>query len=137
MKSHLFVFAFLMGILVFFSCYKLTESPPLWYDEGIYSQAAANGLGSPSIQVAPGERISTSYLTVGYPLLLPVGLSYRFFGAGVWQGRTVMIVFIVGLGLMAYMLMRRLYSGRVALFSLLLLATFPMLYGNGKTVIGE
>ena len=126
-----------MGILIFFSFYKLTESPPLWYDEGIYTQAAMNGLGAPLLQVAPDELVSTASMTVGYPLLLPVGISYRLFGVGVLQGRAVMALFLLALGLSAYLLLHKLYGARTALFALLLLASFPMLYGNGKTVIGE
>jgi 4-amino-4-deoxy-L-arabinose transferase-like glycosyltransferase len=133
------VFGVGMGILLFFSCYQLTESPPIWFDEGLYTQVGMHiaSHGVQLIQIAPDTFIPTSFITVGYPLLYPLGLAYKFFGTGVLQGRSVMVVFILGLGLVAYALIRQLHGKRMALLALFLLATFPMLYGNGKTVIGE
>jgi 4-amino-4-deoxy-L-arabinose transferase-like glycosyltransferase len=139
LKTHQFFLGLLVGILIFFSCYQLTESPPLWFDEGIYSQVAMNldELGKQVVQVAPEKYVSTSYITVGYPLLAPVAVFYKFFGIGIEEGRAVMVVFIVALALLAYLLIKKLSNEMSALWALALLATFPMLYGNGKTVIGE
>ncbi|MCX6719013.1 MAG: hypothetical protein NTZ38_01410, partial [Candidatus Taylorbacteria bacterium] len=41
-KSVAFLVVLLFAIGIFFSLYKLTESPPVWYDEGMYFQTAAN-----------------------------------------------------------------------------------------------
>jgi len=139
MKSEHWLFVAALALLAFFSLYKLTESPPLWFDEGIYTQAAMNlaqGNGQ-LIQTAPHTFAPSSYLTVGYPLLLPVAISYKLFGVGVVQGRAVMVLFILALGIMAYLLIRKMNSPTPAFLALFLLATYPSLYGDGKTVIGE
>lgn len=125
---------------LFFSFYKLSESPSVWYDEGFYSQVAENvSLGKGSVlQVEPGKTIPASTaVTVGYPLIYPVAASYLLFGVGVLQGRVVMALFILGFLAGSYVLVRRLHGRDTAAFSLLLLATFPVLYGNGKSVLGE
>jgi len=48
-----------------------------------------------------------------------------------------MVVFMVGLILAAYYLVRKLYGDKIAIASSLLLATFPVFYGNGKNILGE
>ncbi|MBI5405865.1 glycosyltransferase family 39 protein [Candidatus Kaiserbacteria bacterium] len=128
-----------VAILLVASTYKLSESPGIWLDEGIYTQLGMNvaQTGQLALQVAPAEFQHSSYISVGYPLIRPLALSYKLFGVGVVQGRAVMVVFILLFALASYWLMRRLYGPWVAAWSLLLLAGFPMLYGNGKSVLGE
>ena len=119
--------------------YHLSESPGIWYDEGFYTQVAMNFAeqGTEELQIAPGQFISAKDVTVGYPLIAPVALSYKIFGVGVLQGRAVMVIFIIAFLLTVYMFVRMLYGSRLAAWSLLLLSTFPQLYGNGKSVLGE
>jgi 4-amino-4-deoxy-L-arabinose transferase-like glycosyltransferase len=93
--------------------------------------------GKQTLQVAPGIFAAASYVTVGYPLTAPVGLSYKLFGHGVPQGRSVMVLFLLGFVVAAYFLTRKLFGKDIAMWTVLLLATFPMLYGNGKAVLGE
>jgi 4-amino-4-deoxy-L-arabinose transferase-like glycosyltransferase len=129
----------LIGIACFFSLYKLTESPPLWYDEGIYDQLALNSaLGhGPTIQVAPGEFVSGAFVTGGYPFIRPIAWTFQLFGIGVFQSRIVMAFFIIAALIGFFFLLRALFGTRSALISLALLGSFPMLYGNGKNVLGE
>lgn len=133
----------LVGIAVVigvsFAFYRLSEAPGIWYDEGFYTQVAMNFAerGAEGLQVAPGEFISAKDVTVGYPLLAPVALSYKLFGVGVLSGRVVMALFIIAFLAAAYAFARMLYGPRLAAWSVLLLATFPQLYGNGKSVLGE
>lgn len=133
----------LVGLAVmiglFFSWYRLTESPGIWYDEGFYTQTAMNlaERGTEGLQTAPGEFISARDVTVGYPLIAPVALSYKMFGVGVFQGRAVMAFFIILFLLASYLFVRVLYGRSLAAWSLALLVTFPELYGNGKSVLGE
>ncbi|MFZ1987937.1 MAG: glycosyltransferase family 39 protein [Minisyncoccia bacterium] len=118
----------------------LSESPAVWYDEGFYMQTAANlaSFGREGIQVAPGVLLPAStYVTVGYPVIAPVAAAYFFFGQSVLVGRTVMVLFLVGFLISAYVLIRRLFGVVPAFAATLLLATFPVLYGNGKAVLGE
>lgn len=126
-------------IAIFFSTYKLSESPGVWYDEGFYDQLAMNeaAYGQIALQVAPQKLVSATYVTVGYPLTYPLALSIKLFGAGVLQTRAVMALYIVAAIAASYILTRMLFGWEAAVLSGLLLATFPLLYGNGKTAIGE
>lgn len=127
------------SITVFFAVYRLEEAPGIWYDEGFYTQVAMNLAreGFEGLQVAPGEFVSAKDVTVGYPLIAPVAFSYDVFGIGVLKGRAVMVIFIIAFMIVAYIFVYLLYGPWFAAWSLLLLATFPELYGNGKSVLGE
>ncbi len=124
---------------LFFATYALTESPAVWYDEGIYLQVARTlaeekVLGLP---VAPHEFISAAHVTVGFPVTFPIATSFKLFGVGVLQARAVMVIFILAFVGAAYMLLRTTVGYRLALLGVGLLASFPLLYGNGKNVLGE
>jgi len=141
-KSYLIEF-FLVGlgiaIIVFVGTYRLSESPRIWYDEGFLTQIAMNlaEYGKQAIQVAPGEFVSTGMVSSGYPLYYPVGTAYKLLGVGVLQGRLAMVVFMISFFLASYIFIRLLFGARYALWMIPLLSTFPMLYGSGKSVLGE
>jgi 4-amino-4-deoxy-L-arabinose transferase-like glycosyltransferase len=124
---------------VFFSTYKLSEAPAIWYDEGFYTQIGANFAeqGEQLIQTAPGVFAPTTYITVGFPLIMPLSAAYTLFGVGVVQGRAVMVLFLLGFIFVSCFLARQLFGKDIAPWTVLLLASFPMLYGNGKPVLGE
>ena len=129
----------LYGILAFFSFNALTESPPTWFDEGIYLQVAMNNAlhGAQEIQLAPNSFASTAFVTGGYPFLKPISWSFSFFSFGVLQARLVMVLFIFACVSAFFFLSRALFGNTIALLTLLLLVTFPPLYGQGKNVLGE
>ena len=131
--------ALILVFVAFFSLYKLTESPPVWYDEGFYHQAAINWLvhGEQGLQVEPGVFASASNSTVGFPLIYPLKVSFGAFGIGVPQTRAVMVIFMLLLVFFSYQLLYRLYGFKMAVWGTALLATFPVFYGNGKSVLGE
>lgn len=126
-------------VTLFFSTYKLTESPPVWYDEGFYVQAAMNLVRHDvwGIQIAPHHFSSLSTVTAGFPLIKPIALAFEACGIGVLQARSVMVVFIVSLIAASFILLKREFGFYSAIGACLLLATFPSLYGDGKTVLGE
>lgn len=132
-------FAVFFALAAFFSLENLTETPPLWYDEGMYTQNALSiaGEGRSAIQTAPGEFESAWSVSGGFPFLYPIALSYALAGSSVLAGRLVMVLFILSLAAAGGALLYRLWGKEAALAGLALLATFPVLYGNGKTVIGE
>lgn len=127
------------SIALFASTYKLSEAPGIWYDEGYYTQIGMNvaAIGKQVLQTEPGVYVPTSYITVGYPLTIPLSISYKIFGVGVLQGRSVMVLFILSFIAASYFLSKKLFGVWPAAYTALLLATFPMLYGNGKSVLGE
>ena len=129
----------LLCITGFYATYHLTESPATWYDEGLYIQVAQSVVehGSQSIQVAPGTNISSGFITGGYPFLLPIALSLKIFGNTLLAARLPMVAFVLlFVGAAFYLLYR--HTGRSnTLLGLALLVTLPLLYGNGKNVLGE
>ncbi|MDO8548114.1 MAG: glycosyltransferase family 39 protein [bacterium] len=129
----------LFVLVIGYSSYKLTESPPTWFDEGLYIQAAQSlaERGVESIQVAPGVFENAGHITGGYPFLAPIALSLSLFGNSLPAARAPMVLFIVLCALAVFLVIYKLHGPRDALYSLLLFATFPLLYGNGKNVLGE
>ena len=132
---------FLLLILTgFFATYKLTESPSVWYDEGIYFQTAANlaqGKGM-NFQFAPGHlEDMMSRFTVSYPFIYPLAAAFKVFGVNILVGRSLMVFFIFALSMCGYFLIRRRFGVNFALGALALIVTFPPLYGNGKSILGE
>lgn len=138
-KASFLVFALGFFILATASFYHLSESPGIWFDEGMYTQVAMNlaTYGVEGIQTAPGEFASAGSVTGGFPFLAPVALSYKFFGIGVMQGRAVMAIFILLFATASFFFIRSLFGTWQGSLALLLLASFAMLYGNGKSVLGE
>lgn len=134
------LFMALMLVVAYFAFERLTETPPIWYDEGIYAQTAQNALqfgGAPRLQVAPGVFESAWNSNGGFPFIYPVALSYALLGESVHSGRAMMALFLIALSAALFVLIKRLHGTRAALASLFLLSTFPVLYGTGKSVLGE
>lgn len=132
--------AVIFALAIFFSLYRLTESPPFWYDEGWYFQSAGNlaNAGAYGIQFSPGEITHVSMLqTVSYPLIYPLALWFKIFGTSVFTGRLFMAIIIILLLAAAYCLSKTLFGWKFAVATLAILTTFPPLYGNGKSVLGE
>ena len=124
--------------VAFLSTYKLTESPPTWMDEGIIIQIAHNVAvhGVYGLQTAPGIFASPAHVSTGFPVILPIVLSFMLFGINLFSARLIMVLFIFGLFILVYLYMRQ-YGTRVAVWSMALLATFAPIYGQGKNVLGE
>ncbi len=129
------------ALLGFLSTYRLTESPPIWFDEGHIVQIAMNAAGhSPHalLQVAPGVYESGAFsATTGYTVTFPVAAAFKLFGMDLLVARSVMVIFILLFAVCAWRLMRYETSPPLAAYSLWLIATFAPLYGNGKNVLGE
>ncbi|MFA6432645.1 MAG: glycosyltransferase family 39 protein [Candidatus Paceibacterota bacterium] len=130
----------LFVLVIFFGFFHLTESPSFMFDEGWYFQTSANlaTTGIDGIQMAPGQiNHITTFLTVGYPLIYPLGLWFKIFSVGIFQARFLMALFLIGFVAASYLLSKKMYGSVVALAVLTMVATFPPLYGNGKSVMGE
>lgn len=132
-------FLFLVSFVSFFSTFKITESPPFWYDEGYFEQIAANlsRTGDFVVQTAPGEFVKPLLISTGYPLLYPVSFVFTLFGEGVLQARLVMAFFLVALVAIFFLFSKRLFGFKVGALASILVASFPPLYGHGKSMLGE
>jgi len=123
----------------FFSFYRLSESPPVWYDEGIFFQAAvnmSNGDGH-SIQIAPNTFIPGQAITTGLTVTYPISLVFRLFGVSLLSARIVMTLYILLTVVLAWRFLSEVAGSRVALYGAALLVSFAPLYGHGKSVMGE
>lgn len=139
-KIEIRILALLLLLTGFFATYKLSESPSVWYDEGIYFQTAASlaqGKGM-NFQFAPGHlEDMMSRFTVSYPFIYPLAIAFKIFGVKVLVGRGLMVFFILLLSMCGYFLIRKRFGVNFALGALALVVTFPPLYGNGKSILGE
>lgn len=138
-KVLIFLTTLLFFVAIFFSTYRLTESPPVWMDEGVIVQTAKNlaEKGVYGLQIAPNKFVSSGFVTTSYPLIYPIALSLKFFGVGILQARIVMVAFILVFFIAAYLLIRKSHGLLPAFFSLALLISFAPVYGHGKNVLGE
>ena len=136
---HYIFFLLLISSTTFFATFRITESPPFWYDEGYFYQIAANlaRVGDFVIQTSPGEFVKPLLISTGYPLLFPVSVVFRIFGEGVLQARLVMAFFILALISIAFFFSQRLFGFKIAALASALMASFPPLYGHGKSMLGE
>ncbi len=118
---------------------NLLDSPRPWFDEGIYLQVAKNVAqeGLWALRVSPHQTVGLEYITVGFPVILPVAFSIRIFGASLLAARSVMLAWIVLGILLAGYLGYRMYGRKAGLASASFLASFGPWYANGKNVMGE
>ena len=143
MRAHYVSFFVVAAFLftLFLSTYKLTESPPTWFDEGIIDQVAMNvALHGPHalLQIAPGQYESAAYTgTTSFPVTFPVAAAFHFFGVHLVVARTVMVVFILLFAVSMWLLARKRGTSLLAAAALWLVITFPPVYANGKNVLGE
>lgn len=126
-------------VVIVAGTYRLSESPAIWFDEGMYTQTALSleRHGTKALQVAPDTFITASSVTGGFSFIAPIALSYKIFGEGVLQGRAVMALFILAFALVSFFFVSTLFGIWQGSWTLLLLSSFSMLYGNGKSVLGE
>lgn len=129
----------ILSVILFFTLFHITESPPFSFDEGWATHIATNisQTGIDGTQFSPGNIEHVSIISVGYPLIYALAFWFKLFGVGVFQARIMMVVYMLAFAIAAFLLLKRLYGNNIALASLAILATFPPLYSFGKNVIGE
>lgn len=130
---------FLLLVALLFGAYKLTESPPTWIDEGMVTQLALNleRHGVIGLQTSPGNFVSGAYISVGFPVTLPLAGVLKLIGEGLLESRMLMVVWILLLVLLVYLYILKEFGIKSAVLAGLLVVTFAPLYGNGKNVLGE
>ncbi len=106
------------GLLFLAGSIHLESFPPLWWDEGWTLTVARNWVERGHYgRLLAGEPIPSG-LEAAFPVTALVGLSFHLLGVGVWQGRMIGLVFMVGALGMMYYLALRLYGHRVAIITL-------------------
>jgi len=139
MKKVILFFTFALAI--FLIVFRFTSTPKVWIDEGLFTEIARNVAfhGVWGIQTDPGEYslMNVSQVSVSYPVILPVALSLKIFGIGIWQARLPMIVYMFILVVLFYLFVKKRFGFYSAILSVLLLLTFSPFYGDGRSVLGE
>ncbi|HEU0046442.1 MAG TPA: glycosyltransferase family 39 protein, partial [Nitrososphaera sp.] len=144
MKHYLRIGAVVLLALVLLrlATVNLESAPPIWWDEGWTMSVARNwierGFYGRLLEGEPAQPGPEAHLTV----TALIALSFRLFGVGVWQARTVGLIFTLGALVVMYFLSKRLYSKRIAVATLAVLffmsprpAFHPFLMG--RQVMGE
>lgn len=126
--------AFLGVLLVL----KPTQVPPLWYDEGFVLSLARNwvALGHYG-HLLLGQPVPAIGSTSGFPVVVPVALSFRLFGIGVWQARLPGIVYTAATLGVLYFLARRLYDRDVAVLTIAVVSLFSYSSGLHPVLVGR
>ena len=127
------------ALVLFFSSYRLFESPETWMDEGLIMQSAQGLLetGKASLPVAPGVFEPAWYITTGFPLTLPLAGVFSVFGVSLEAARLVMLVFLLAFYVVLFIYARQAVGGLAAWLGFFLLVFFAPIYGNGRNVLGE
>lgn len=114
--------------------------PPLWFDEGWVLSVARNWVEHGHYgQLLEGKPASASMLNTGFPAIVPIAVSFKLLGVGIWQGRLPSALFTIGALWFMYLLARGLYGHDVGLATivvLLLLTEIPPVI-IGKQALGE
>ena len=98
---------------------KPSQGAPLWFDEG-WSLVVARTWATTGVYARPllGEPISSVGMAQPPTATLPVGLSFRWFGVGIWQGRLPGLLFTLGAVVLISLLAARCYDLSVAAVTL-------------------
>jgi len=123
------------------SFYNLANYPTIWWDEGIFSETAANlvqhGRYAFTVQ-SPDQLNDLDFrISVGPAVILPVALAYKVFGVEVTSGRLVAGAYLVLTFLALFLGARRLFGAAAALLAVALaLVGTDVLYW-GRSVLGD
>jgi 4-amino-4-deoxy-L-arabinose transferase-like glycosyltransferase len=124
-----------------FSLSSLTTRPRLWYDEGINIELARNFslFGKLDLIVAPNTLSGEGAFigSTGYPVTMPLAITYRVFGFGLEQSRLYMLLWMNLLLVSVFLFAKKRWGSLIAALVTLLFVTYPPFYGNGRTVMGE
>jgi hypothetical protein len=132
-----------LGALLFLAgSVNLEGFPPLWWDEGWTLTVARNWVERGHYGRLLAGEPTPSGLEAAFPITALVGLSFHLLGVGIWQGRLIGLVFMVGALGMMYYLALRLYDHRVAISTLgvvLLMSPHPATHPlyMGRQVLAE
>jgi 4-amino-4-deoxy-L-arabinose transferase-like glycosyltransferase len=127
--------------VLFCSFYNLSNYPTVWWDEGIFSETAANlvqhGRYAFTVQSPDTLKDFDYRISAGPAVILPVALAYHLFGVSVWSGRMVAGIYLTLAFIFLYHSARLLLARGPALLAVLLsLVSTGMLYW-GRSVMGD
>jgi Dolichyl-phosphate-mannose-protein mannosyltransferase len=92
----------------------LDTTPPLFWDEGWTLAVARNLVEEGHYGQLLDRQPTPPGLAARFTVVLPMALSFRLFGIGVWQGRLPAVCFTVGALYFLYLLTGRIFGRREA-----------------------
>ena len=137
-----FWFGLLLCVLILIgSFYNLANYPTIWWDEGIFSEAAANlvqhGRYAFTVQ-SPSNLSDLDFrISAGPAVILPVALAYKLFGVSVLSGRLVAGAYLVLTFLALFLGARRLWGPVTALLAVTLAFLGTDVLYWGRSVLGD
>ncbi len=137
-----FWFGVLLCVLILIgSFYNLANYPTIWWDEGIFSEAAANlaqhGRYAFTVQ-SPNQLSDLDFrISAGPAVILPVALAYKLFGVSVSSGRLVAGAYLVLVFLALFLGARRLWGSATGLLAVALAFLGTDVLYWGRSVLGD
>jgi hypothetical protein len=124
------------------STYEMERVPPFWWDEGWTVNVARNWIEYNHYGYLLDGIPDPPSLSGAFPVVLPVALSFRFLGVGIWQARLPGVFITLGSLTLIFILTRYLYNQSIAIGSVLISLLMsgaqqlhPILVG--RQVLGE
>lgn len=135
-------FGLLLCVLILIgSFYNLANYPTIWWDEGVFSETAANlvqhGRYAFTVQ-SPNQLSDLDFrISAGPAVILPVALAYKLFGVGLVSGRMVAGAYLVLTFLALFLGARRLWDPITALLAVTLAFLGTDVLYWGRSVLGD
>ncbi len=122
--------------------FKLESSPHLEWDEGWTALVARNWVEKGHYGLWLMGKPAPPALNASFPTSSLVALSFKWLGVGIWQGRLVGVVSIIGSFILLFLLVRRLFNQKTAWLTLAILCLSPLPYkfhplGIGRQILAE
>lgn len=139
-KSWIIVTLF-FGLVIFLLLFHLDQFPSLWWDEGWTLSVARNWVEHGIFGHYLDGAVIPPRIPVRFTEVIPIALSFKLFGVGVWQGRLPSVIFTLLTLVFLYYLASKLYNYQVAngtLFVGLCMSVYvynPVFYG--RQALGE
>ncbi len=129
-------------VLILIGCfYNLANYPTIWWDEGIFSEAAANlaqhGRYAFTVQSPDQLKDLDFRISVGPAVILPVALAYKLFGVSLVSGRLVAGAYLALTFLVLFLAARRLWGSATGLLAVALAFLGTDVLYWGRSVLGD
>ncbi len=134
--------AVVLTVVLLLASYRQPDWPATWFDEGFVTAGAQRLAvhGHYALRSSEGWRTLDQPLVANGPgIVIPVAIALRLLGAGLWQARVVVIVFMVFAGLLVYVIAHRLagpVAGAIALAITLVMPREGFVY-FGRMAMGK
>jgi hypothetical protein len=129
------------GLILIGSFYNLANYPNIWWDEAIFSEAAANLVQHGRYaftEQSPNQLSDLDFrISAGPAVILPVALAYKLFGVNLVPGRVVAGVYLVITFLALFLGARRLWGPGTALLAVALAFLGTDVFYWGRSVLGD